>query len=314
MANTDIRISIGFWDHPKTVKLERRVGLEGVKALLMLWQWVAQYEPIGYLYGMDEEGLEIAARWQGESGKLAKTLLELKFIDPLPDDPGYSIHDWKIHNSWASDAQSREDKARFSSLKRWNEEEYKALKAKGIDEISKADFERLKKRKRKEPEPKPEMPNNATAMGTHMGAHALGNAPSPSPSPSPIPSLKTDQKQDHPFSPSKTAEKVAFPVLFKELQDTWNNIMPSRGKPAVKSITEQRKPKIRRLWKDTPDADFRLIESWKSFFEYCAQSEFLLSGTWFTFDWVINPTNFQKIIEGNYHAPAGGKGKRWERH
>lgn len=91
MANTDIRISIGFWDHPKTVKLERRAGLEGVKALLMLWQWVAQYEPSGYLYGMDEEGLEIAARWQGESGKLAKTLLELKFIDPLPDGPGYSI-------------------------------------------------------------------------------------------------------------------------------------------------------------------------------------------------------------------------------
>lgn len=35
--NNDIRLSVGFFDHPKIIKLERQLGLEGVTALLRLW-------------------------------------------------------------------------------------------------------------------------------------------------------------------------------------------------------------------------------------------------------------------------------------
>ena len=28
--NSDIRLSVGFFDHPKTVKLERQLGHEGI--------------------------------------------------------------------------------------------------------------------------------------------------------------------------------------------------------------------------------------------------------------------------------------------
>ena len=92
--NSDIRLAIGFWDHPKIVKLERRTGLEGVKSLLLLWQWVAQYRPNGYLLGTDWEDIEIASRWHGEGGKFASVLEDLRLIDPLEEGKGYRIHDW----------------------------------------------------------------------------------------------------------------------------------------------------------------------------------------------------------------------------
>jgi hypothetical protein len=47
MAVTDIRLSVDFFDHPKTVKLERRHGLPGLKALLVLWKWAAKNRTSG---------------------------------------------------------------------------------------------------------------------------------------------------------------------------------------------------------------------------------------------------------------------------
>jgi hypothetical protein len=99
--NSDIRLSVAFWDHPKTVKLERRLGLPGVKSLQILWLWAAQNRPNGDL-GVDEEDIEIAARWTGENGKFLSCLVDLRWIDR--DEDGYSIHDWEEHNSWASKA------------------------------------------------------------------------------------------------------------------------------------------------------------------------------------------------------------------
>ena len=64
--NSDIRLSVGFFDHPKIIKLERLLDLEGVVALMRLWLWAAQNRPSGILSGMDEEDIEIAARWKGD--------------------------------------------------------------------------------------------------------------------------------------------------------------------------------------------------------------------------------------------------------
>lgn len=68
--NIDIRLSVGFFDHPKIIKLERQLGLEGVTALLRLWLWAAQNRPSGMLSGMDGEDIEIAARWKGDKAEV----------------------------------------------------------------------------------------------------------------------------------------------------------------------------------------------------------------------------------------------------
>ena len=56
--NTDIRLSIGFWQHPKTRKTAKRLGLEGVRSLQILWLWAAINRPDGILSGMDWEDRE----------------------------------------------------------------------------------------------------------------------------------------------------------------------------------------------------------------------------------------------------------------
>ena len=40
--NNDIRLSVEFFDHPKTVKLQRRLGVGAVICLQRLWIWTAQ--------------------------------------------------------------------------------------------------------------------------------------------------------------------------------------------------------------------------------------------------------------------------------
>lgn len=95
--NTDIRLSTEFWDHPKTVKLERRLGLQGPKSLQILWSWAAKYHPDGRLEGEDIEAIEIAAKWPGDEGKFVETLLALRWLDL--DGETYCLHDWREFNS-----------------------------------------------------------------------------------------------------------------------------------------------------------------------------------------------------------------------
>jgi hypothetical protein len=94
-VNSDIRLSIGFFDHPKTVKLKRKLGLEGVEALLRLWMYAAQYRPGGTFTNMDLDDIETAVRWAGQAGELVKTLLEVCFLES--DGDLYRLHDWKLH-------------------------------------------------------------------------------------------------------------------------------------------------------------------------------------------------------------------------
>ncbi len=96
--NTDIRLSVEFWDHPKTVKLERRLGLQGVKSLQILWLWAAQNRPTGILSSMDEKDIEKISRWEGFPGALTNELVNLHWLDLNLETGEYSIHNWIIHN------------------------------------------------------------------------------------------------------------------------------------------------------------------------------------------------------------------------
>lgn len=143
--NTDIRLSIGFWQHPKTKKTARRIGLEGIRSLQVLWMWAAQNRPNGSLSGMDWEDIELAADWQGEERQFFDTCLGM-WIDETPE--GYALHDWTEHNSWAAEADDRSDRARFSRLATVNRTAFDILKSSGINAVSKEEYERLTSVKR----------------------------------------------------------------------------------------------------------------------------------------------------------------------
>ena len=57
---TDIRLEVGILDHPKKVKLVKKLGWEAFECLLRLWMYVRERRPKGILTGMSPEDLEIA--------------------------------------------------------------------------------------------------------------------------------------------------------------------------------------------------------------------------------------------------------------
>ena len=151
--NADIRISVGFPNHPKTVKLDRRLGFQGIRSLLALWTWAAQNRPDGDLGGangrctvvrrpLDEEDIEIAAQWPGEPGLFVATLVALGWLDRT--ERGYLLHEWQQHNPWVAAATNRSDKARFSRMAKTHPDIFKSLCEQGVRAISAEEFARLK--------------------------------------------------------------------------------------------------------------------------------------------------------------------------
>jgi len=145
-------------------------------------------------------------------------------------------------------------------------------KAKAAEKASKAASARWDKEK-----------NNATSITQAM----LKECPSPSPSPSP-----SEVINNYPTDSVPTQKIVElFNESFPEL-------------PKVKTLTDKRKTALRRRWLE--NKTLQTVDRWKDFFEYIRKSDFLMGRTpqpWngFCFDWLVNQTNFTKIMEGNYH-------------
>lgn len=117
--NIDIRLSLEFFDHPKSKKLKKRFGIEGVMALLKLWAWTAGNRPNGMLTGLDAEAVELAADWDGEEGAFVSTLLDLRLLDD--DDGTFAIHDWEDHQAYASKSEERSRRGAAGAAGKWGQ-------------------------------------------------------------------------------------------------------------------------------------------------------------------------------------------------
>lgn len=115
--NTDIRIALGLADHPKTVKLTRKIGESAFRCLIRLWCFAAQNKPSGVLIGMDEMDIAIASGWTGDESEWVLALLSVGFIDREGDV--LSLHDWEENNPWAAGAESRSGKAKKAAEARY---------------------------------------------------------------------------------------------------------------------------------------------------------------------------------------------------
>ena len=109
--NTDIRISIGFKNHTKTKKLKRKLGADGVLSLIYLWTYTGQHKyKTGLLSDMDAIDIAEESGWKGDPELFVRTLVEVGFLDRTGSGE-YQIHDWEIHNQWATEADLRVEKA-----------------------------------------------------------------------------------------------------------------------------------------------------------------------------------------------------------
>jgi len=177
MAVSDIRLSVDFFDHPKTVKLERRHGLPGLKALLVLWTWAAKNRTSGDLSGLTDEDVEIAAGWTGEEGTLVAALASLRWLDG--EEKARVLHEWAVHNPWAADAERRSNRARFTRMGSTHPALYRQLCRAGYEEITREEYEELIALEGNQP-----TATLPTDVERDVDA-ALTPSPSPSPAPSP---------------------------------------------------------------------------------------------------------------------------------
>lgn len=150
--NSDIRLSVDFFSHPKTIKLLRRLGADGVLCLQRLWLFAARHRADGRLVDMDAEEIEIASGWSNDMltnrstvvngvNHFVDTLVELRWLDV--EDGVFELHGWLDRNGYAASAYDRSDKSRFSRMAKTHPQIYADLKAKGFSAISSDYYKKL---------------------------------------------------------------------------------------------------------------------------------------------------------------------------
>lgn len=103
---------------------------------------------------------------------------------------------------------------------------------------------------------------------------------------------------DHPAKTKSAKSKIPF----QKIADLFNSILPEL--PAVVLINKSRESAIRSRWNEHPA--HQSLEFWEDLFNDVRKSDFLMgraiSERAFrcSFDWIIKPSNFVKVVEGNY--------------
>lgn len=90
----------------------------------------------------------------------------------------------------------------------------------------------------------------------------------------------------------------------KRIVALYHEILPEL--PSVQELPEQSVKCLRQRWRSDPER--QALDWWRSFFQYVRTCPFLMGEkTDFTTDllWLVRPTNFAKVINGNYQERAG---------
>lgn len=108
--------------------------------------------------------------------------------------------------------------------------------------------------------------------------------------------IRLDQIRLEKITPSKEDH-----CPHQEIINAYHQALPTMSK--VRIWSDKRKSLLRSRWRE--DTKRQSIEWWAGFFDYIAKSDFLTGKTEKPFncdlEWIVNSTNFVKIIEGKYH-------------
>jgi len=114
----DFRVKVGFLNHPKTLKLKRRLGGDGVLAFLQLWEFCTTARTDGALVGLDDEDIELAARWGGKPGAFVEALVAVRYLDG--EEGTRQVHEWSEHQAYVVRQCDRNATASANAYARWH--------------------------------------------------------------------------------------------------------------------------------------------------------------------------------------------------
>lgn len=294
--NNDIRLSVEFFDHPKTVKLQRRLGVGAVICLQRLWIWTAQNRSNGVLSGIDCEDVEIAAKWDGEPGEFCQTLVDLRFIDET--DGVYALHDWCEHQEYASKEKERKDRARRAADARWGNKNASGMPK---NENSNA--------------------NDSSELCLHYANSildaSLSNAPNqtkPRRSTTPDGVVVGESTPTGQQCEEQAVDEHGVPSCpHKRIVALYHEFLPEL--PGVKVWEGARQQNLQARWRERWKAGkYRTQEEgiayWGKLFRHVSENCDWLMGRVqgrrgdkpfrASLDWIVNASNFAKLIEGRY--------------
>lgn len=110
--NHDFRITVGFFFHPKTLRLQSELGDSGILALIRLWEHAAAHRWDGVLMEYTPRMIGGVVGWAGDPRGLVDALVHIGFLDKV--DGGYLVHDWLDHNDYCSKVLDRIESARIA--------------------------------------------------------------------------------------------------------------------------------------------------------------------------------------------------------
>lgn len=305
--NIDIRLSLDFFDHPKSKKLKKRLGLEGVMALLKLWAWTAGNRPGGMLTGLDAEAVELAADWDGEDGTFVSTLLDLRLLDDA--DGTFAIHDWEDHQAYASKSEERSSKAKKAAEARWSKAKEDMGAGASNAQPMLTDATSINEHAfRNAPETRNQKPvfYNTTPDGVVVDADPGDDPDAPASEPEEKnPRIDLDRPDPH----TRPGE---IPCPHKRIIEAYEAILPEL--PRVRVWRAQQAADLRARWREKlREGKFSDEESgvdyFRRFFGYVRRSEFLMGrrsgrdGRTFRncLAWMVKAKNFDGIVDGKYH-------------
>lgn len=305
--NIDIRLSLDFFDHPKSKKLKKRLGLEGVMALLKLWAWTAGNRPGGMLTGLDAEAVELAADWDGEDGTFVSTLLDLRLLDDA--DGTFAIHDWEDHQAYASKSEERSSKAKKAAEARWSKAKEDMGAGASNAQPMLTDATSINEHTfSNAPETRNQKPvfYNTTPDGVVVDADPGDDPDAPASEPEEKnPRIDLDRPDPH----TRPGE---IPCPHKRIIEAYETILPEL--PRVRVWRAQQASDLRARWREKlREGKFSDEESgvdyFRRFFGYVRRSEFLMGrrsgrdGRTFRncLAWMVKAKNFDGIVDGKYH-------------
>ncbi len=115
--NHDFRITVGFFFHPKTLRLQSELGDSGILALIRLWEHTAAHRWGGVLMEYTPRMIGDVVRWADDPRGLVDALVHIGFLDKV--DGGYLVHDWPEHNPYCTEVEQRIERARKAAEVRW---------------------------------------------------------------------------------------------------------------------------------------------------------------------------------------------------
>lgn len=237
MSDLDIRLKIGFLDHPKTEALEEELGPSAILSLVRLFFFCRRTagREQGDLSGLSDRSIERAAKWRGEQGRFIGLLLEpeTKFVDGSVLER--RIHDWHDHQEWACGAIDRSEKSRAAALSRWHD---------------------------RHTEPVDDCPKCAAGMPPACDPHATRNAPSPS-SPSPSSPSPPGDKEDAPAEDERPPEPPADAGSSPPAQDKGK---PKRKRETARARAERRAADFARWIREPFEGYPRAWDYWRATF------------------------------------------------